>query len=445
MRRQIDGELLKGLSTELNEPNKKTEKQWQTYKCTLVTPMYGGGVKAGEVDKDMPIRASSIRGQLRFWWRIACGPEDSNKLFEKETEIWGGIGEDGAKASQVEIRVSSDVDFKGEVAAFEYERHHKDRSKFKSVPKPDPKLGHAYVLFSAQGKLSKDRTVIEELPHKITKTGLSFELQLNFKTHTEGALTPEQIGEVKEAVRWWSSFGGVGSRTRRGLGAVEVKGKDEIITPVTIDEVKNKGGKLTLVSLGEGKNEVDCWKHGCDKLRDFRQAKNVGRNPPKSDSKSPAGRSRWPEANSVRNLANTYSEKHPPVDSKVNFFPRAAFGLPIIFHYQQDSGPGNEPDDHTLKVADVGKERMSSPLILRPYLDINDKWHSAALLLPNWQKALAQPLELSPRPKNINQQPQHWSSSPEQQEKFAGKDNLMQGCGVDPLSAFLEYFKEGNL
>ena len=49
-----------------------TESQWQTYKCKLVTPMYGGGVEPGVVDKEMPIRASAIRGQLRFWWRIAC-------------------------------------------------------------------------------------------------------------------------------------------------------------------------------------------------------------------------------------------------------------------------------------------------------------------------------------------------------------------------------------
>lgn len=38
--------------------------------CELITPMYGGGVKAGRVDCKMPIRASALRGQLRFWWRL---------------------------------------------------------------------------------------------------------------------------------------------------------------------------------------------------------------------------------------------------------------------------------------------------------------------------------------------------------------------------------------
>ena len=442
MRRKIDSVLLDNLQKELSSTS---GKKWQTYQCTLVTPMYGGGVKAGEVDKEMPIRASSIRGQLRFWWRIACGHKDPEELLKQETAIWGGIGDEGATASKVEIRVSN-VDFKGEVAAFEYERHYKDHNKFKTVPKPDSNLGHAYALFSAQGKLSKDKAAIEALPHKIAKTGLFFELQLNFKTHIEGALISEQISEVKEAIRWWASFGGVGSRTRRGLGAVKVSG--EGITPVTQDEVQARGGVLALVSRN-GKPETDshavvCWRYGCDKLRDFRQAKNVGRNPPKSDSKSPAGQSRWPEANSVRNLAGTHSKKHPPSDPKTNFFPRASFGLPIIFHFQQDSGPGREPDDHTLKVADKDKERMASPLILRPYYN-GKHWESAALLLPDWHYALHQSLELSPKPKNVEDKPMHWSFSPEQQKQLVEKNKPMQGRPNDPLSAFLDYFKEGNL
>lgn len=422
--------------------NSSRKKEWNTYYCQLVTPMYGGGVEAGKVDTAMPIRASSIRGQLRFWWRIACGPFNSpREMFEKETAIWGGIGDDGAKASQVEIRVSN-VNFKGEVAAFEYERY-KDRSEFKSVPKADPNLGHAYALFSAQGKLSKDRRVIEKLPHKITKKDLSFELQLNFKTHTEDALTSEQISEVQKAIRWWASFGGVGSRTRRGLGAIEVKLKDKILQPVTCEEVEKKGGVLTLVSLKEKQDAMVCWKYGCDKLRDFRQAKGVGRNPPATDSKSPAGRSRWPEADSIRNLANTYSKKHPSNDSNTNFFPRAAFGLPIIFHFQQSKGSGREPGDHTLKVADKDKERMASPLIIRPYYD-GKLWKAAALLIPDWHKALTQPLALLPKPKNIHDKPLHWSSSPEQQQQLAKKDKPMQGRGDDPLSAFLDYFKQGQ-
>ncbi|MEI8633100.1 type III-B CRISPR module RAMP protein Cmr1 [Vibrio sp. PP-XX7] len=90
MRRQINEGLLNSLREELN--SHPTKKEWVSYQCTLVTPMYGGGVNAGEVDKEMPIRASAIRGQLRFWWRIACGPKDSKALFEKRKLFGVGLG-----------------------------------------------------------------------------------------------------------------------------------------------------------------------------------------------------------------------------------------------------------------------------------------------------------------------------------------------------------------
>ena len=101
MRRQIDAGLLKRLRDELDKHSIK--KEWVTYECKLVTPMYGGGVNGGQVDKEMPIRASAIRGQLRFWWRIACGPKDPKVMREKEEAIWGGIGE--KKPKQVEWKL----------------------------------------------------------------------------------------------------------------------------------------------------------------------------------------------------------------------------------------------------------------------------------------------------------------------------------------------------
>ncbi|CEK16977.1 type III-B CRISPR module RAMP protein Cmr1 [Chthonomonas calidirosea] len=56
----------------------------------LITPLFGGGYEAGEVDKDCPVRAATIRGHLCFWWRAIYEAQyDSPKaLFEAEEEIW---------------------------------------------------------------------------------------------------------------------------------------------------------------------------------------------------------------------------------------------------------------------------------------------------------------------------------------------------------------------
>ena len=63
------------------------------YRIQVITPIFGGGVKAGKNDSVTPIRPSSIRGHLRFWWRAICRAkfETADQLFDREGEIWGDI------------------------------------------------------------------------------------------------------------------------------------------------------------------------------------------------------------------------------------------------------------------------------------------------------------------------------------------------------------------
>ena len=84
-----------------------TKEAWQEICCELVTPIYGGGIQAAVPDVLMPIRATAIRGQLRFWWRLLAQQKWNLKeksLREAEFRLWGGIGEEAA-ASLVFLRV----------------------------------------------------------------------------------------------------------------------------------------------------------------------------------------------------------------------------------------------------------------------------------------------------------------------------------------------------
>ena len=108
----------------MRQPNptlcpKKAQEVWNgsspastqvTVECELITPMYGGGVKAGVVDRNMPIRASALRGQLRFWWRLlnSTSYPNSGALFNAESALWGGISSIGPKASQVTLQVKAE-------------------------------------------------------------------------------------------------------------------------------------------------------------------------------------------------------------------------------------------------------------------------------------------------------------------------------------------------
>jgi RAMP superfamily protein len=134
------------------------------YDCQTLTPLYGGGVKAGEVDTELPIRPSGLRGQLRFWWRLLNRDRFSSprELFAAEKALWGGIGADGPTASRVRLRVGG-VSKLETVAAFTFGK--KPDGKYRGAP--DPASGiNAYALFSAQGALEKGSHAIKEHPSR---------------------------------------------------------------------------------------------------------------------------------------------------------------------------------------------------------------------------------------------------------------------------------------
>lgn len=433
------------------EKNTQTE-QWQIYRCKLVTPMYGGGVKAGEVDAEIPIRASEIRGQLRFWWRLLNRNKypTSKELFEKEREIWGGLGDEKTlAASKVRIRVVDVAGLKIEPCG-EYVWS-KDKEKFFLNWE---KWAHPYALFSAQGKANE----VEKPPSELAREGLSWGLQIGFQQlYKDDEARADLIGSVEEAFRWWATFGGVGARTRRGLGAICVV--REGLKPVSMDEVIGKEGILKL-DKATTDNPMVAWKSSIEKLSVFRQGLGFARNKPAENSKSPAGRSFWPEADTLRVLSQQSLPKHRKRLVNVNAFPRAAFGLPIVFKFKDEASRRDkqakgyswkifDPDVHYLEPADISpknkRDRMASPLILRPYWN-GSTWQAAALLLPNWQNALKQKLKFKDKDKSY--EPAHWPENPVDQLAKAKAIKPMQKPSgeiraTDPLSAFMDFFEKG--
>ena len=394
----------------------KSPVQWHTYSCTLVTPMYGGGVVAGEVDEDMPVRAGAIRGQLRFWWRLLArqkyGISDTTCLREAEFALWGGV-EDKAQASKVWLRVSPI-----------------DKREDGNPPQKKPCMENwrAYSDYARYALFPLERT-----DKALAKEGWMWKLNIGL----DASLTATQTEQVQEALRWWACFGGLGARTRRGLGAVRVEG----LKPVSEKEVAAIGGRLVLGKTGQA-DALKAWQQGIGKLRDFRQKEGLGRNPGQSGR---PGRSCWPEPDAIRRLAKTHysnhASNHAPEHKAGNVFPRAAFGLPIIFDFGKTAKQG-DPEKFTLKAYKPGgsltdlSERMGSPVLIRPYHTAG-KWYAAALLLPCGHiKAMSLSM-----PDGSIAKPEEWW-----QPEKAWVIKPMQGLGnvSDALEAFLAYFADKN-
>ena len=361
-----------------------------TVNCELITPMYGGGVKAGEVDCKMPIRASALRGQLRFWWRLlnrAYYPNSAD-LFCAESDLWGGISSTGPKASQVTLQVKA-----APVGLRDLSESRDDSNRIESK--------FDYVLILER----------EENP-KLLIEGYTFELILSLNS----AATVAQQAEVKEALRWWASFGGVGARTRRGLGAVKVTSSNPTLDPVSDGEVCSKGGRMVL-RRPPSSNAVREWRNAIDRLKQFRQGH--------------LGRSHWPEPDAIRRFAGSWA--HSPTHP-VDAYPRAAFGLPIVFHFKDEG----DPEDHILE-PDIGdRDRMASPLILRPYFNGTD-YHPLALLLPGWEKRVSVPVRFDAHSLG-DAWPEATDPPPNDRPALAAQVPPMNGRGNDALSAFMVYF-----
>lgn len=354
----------------LSPPNidkRDTGYATETRRYRLITPLFGGGVNPGEADPLTVIRGTTIRGHLRFWWR-ACraGSFPSiEAMRQQEGEIWGS----SEHPSPVSVAVSVDPGSRGDPEpAFRVAPDKKGRPR----SSPSSRVP-AYAAFPLQ----PDRTQQRQMGWQSQDVLFDVVFTLTIRY-------PQSLASEVEAALWaWETFGGIGARTRRGFGAVHRldSGGEAMLLPANPQEAKAylRGLLQRFVQSGEGNSEVpqlspnmllgfttvrssplETWQHLIRRYRDFRQARHGSR----------YGLSQWPEANEIRrrlNLPPRLPEDMTEGDL-VQKFPRAAFGLPIVFHLPHDRGT---PDNITLTGASdprtrLNYDRLASPLILRP-------------------------------------------------------------------------------
>jgi len=328
-------------------------REERTYR--FLTPVFGGGVRVDgqhkRNDDVTPIRVPSIRGQLRFWWR-ACNPQkctDSKKLWQSEEAVFGST----TKPSPLSLSIVKDPEKAIDVPVL--------KDQFGVV---NDLHGRAYGAFSLRDTVSgTDHGVLHD--HRGDWT-----IALSY---------PEAIADDVEAAFWaWSHFGGLGGRTRRGFGAIA--------------EVGRSSGELATIDVGWRryvKEVVVSWPHlppfngrrlrskagkwnGAEAqefllatMRRLRQG-DIGRRREADDvpGRHP-GRSYWPEPDTIRKLTGARSPDHSKPVTQVDAFPRAAFGMPIIFHFKDRRDP-----QQTMLVPQVNgdtKGRLASSLIVRPH------------------------------------------------------------------------------
>ena len=327
-----------------------------SFEMELITPMFGGGVETRINDRDFPIRPTSIRGQLQFWWRATVGAQYAtpHELRAAQSAVWG----DTTQASRVEVQVEATKVGPLKPCA-QFERDNKS-CYHSALP---------YVLFPFQGQLAKERSEIEVKPASCIH-GACFTLTLRCR---EGIDFETQL---EPALRAWVNFGGLGSRTRRGCGAIVCKelapkNRDDLFSYLVkfLQAPREAREWPTLAAaflVGNTQSDaLAAWKEVVQKFRDFRQGEKVGRNSGQQPNRP--GRSRWPEPETIRRITNQRLQKHERLKHVPDYaFPRAELGLPIVFHFQESGDPPETVLYPNNDSEGNRRERMASPLILKP-------------------------------------------------------------------------------
>lgn len=371
----------------------------------VITPIFGGGTQKGSINTVTPISSKSIRGHLRQWWRLVVFPQLAPRVEQpdlvtlkalREEEVFGSP----TWRSPFDLRVI-------DVTPAPSRTREAGETRTYGYAQGGPEL---YALFPATGVKKP------QLPPPLWREGLKFVLEVKWRRdrtpalsdrrHEQREIAPFDHGEIERqlglAISAWLALGGVGSRTRRGLGAVSFNSpgiSSNVWAPSDI--WWNLPGTWVVLRPAALATPSFAWAKALAVYRDFRQQRapaatalktvlfwdKVAKRADAKQQTSFAGRSKWPEPDSIRTLTGSYlnagphrihdrSRKfrpHPPASDQVAF-PRAALGLPIIFHFADGPTkhsaslgiPAKDRDPADVELRPVGATRMASPVITRP-------------------------------------------------------------------------------
>ena len=329
-------------------PNWQVPKKRETIELELrlITPMFGGGYKAREVDTVQPIRPAAIRGHLRFWWRATAGARYASvaDLHKAETELWGGAStKDNPAVGKVAIRV--EVKDKGQMVGY---------GSRGGLPK--------YFLFPFRPQ--------KNIPATKGCENVVFTLRLILDT----SLSEAQRAEVTTALKAWIAFGGVGARTRRGCGALTVVGAnaDQWLPPEQglaqwLGMPPNAASKCDWTTLAGARGIVVPTASPEEAWRELGQFWARFRKGHFAQAYSPMSGGKWRDYRQVlcqlRSQGNTLRLAKP------------FLGLPIVY---QKFGK-QTPFTGTLEPAESG--RMASPVILKPIALQGGKYGALVLVM----------------------------------------------------------------
>ena len=177
-----------------------------SFEIETITPMFLSGADQSKAE----LRAASIKGLLRFWWRALQAESDINKLRERESQIFGSSDVEKGGGSSFSIRVSHDGDIKTtRTTKFLDNPNYKVSVEGKTF-KMNILAYLAYGLYDFKKGFLRDY-----IAH-----GEKFHIIFNIKRE-------DYLQDIVRTMFVFSLFGGIGSRNRNGFGSFDISNGSE--------------------------------------------------------------------------------------------------------------------------------------------------------------------------------------------------------------------------
>ena len=173
---------------------------------TLATPAFLAG--AGQQRDDCDLRPATLRGLLRWWWRMMHAAHlETAELRKLETVVWGDARNGGALAVSIrsDVRASVQPFNKQEIAR----KHQLER------PRPKTAQGLAYLAYGMDDGGRRRHHAEPGARWTVTLTARRGRLP-----EGKHAVAADEILRQGEAALWLlCHYGGVGSKARKGFGS----------------------------------------------------------------------------------------------------------------------------------------------------------------------------------------------------------------------------------
>ena len=191
------------------------------FEIETITPMFLAGANQSKAE----LRAASIKGLLRFWWRALQAEADLDKLRKKEARIFGSSDE-GVGGSTFGIRLSNTENVQPVTTRL-----------------PNNNQIHTVTFRSQRQNRQIIINILEYLaygPYNPQRKKLRPYIPENRKFNLILSFNKEQyLPEVLKAMCVFSLFGGLGSRSRNGFGSFCITNYQEAFKDLSENPINN--------------------------------------------------------------------------------------------------------------------------------------------------------------------------------------------------------------